>query len=304
MHFVGPSLDQVVLVSEDGKRVYFTSPKRLVPGEGVRGAKNLYTANDEGGELAFIGTVKPNDSTYTQATSDGGDFTFDSKARLTAFDNAGHSEIYFYDAASGSLRCVSCRPDGQAADSDAALSSYYGSRARALTSDGGRVFFETADGLLPEDANGLRDVYQYHDGRVSLVSTGTSPFDSQIVDNSPDGKNVFFTTRDALVGQDIDGSRDIYDARIEGGFPAPPPRVSPCEGEGCQGQAHGAPAYSSPGTASLSGSGNPNERAKKITHTSCGRKAKKQHSKCGTKTKKHKSKKHQAKKTSKSGRGK
>jgi hypothetical protein len=311
MYFIGSGLN-VALFSQDGKRVYFTSQKLLVPGKGTAGAPNLYTVNDESGDLAFIGTVESGDvggdpyiEGYVNATPDGGKFAFDATARLTAYDNGGHREIYLYDAVGGSLRCVSCRPDGQPAEGNASLrfgGSAVGTsfgRPRALSSDGSRVFFESADEVMPEDANGQRDVYEYHEGQVSLISSGTSAYPSQIVDNSPDGKNVFFTTRDSLVGQDIDGgSKDIYDARVEGGFPPPPPPVSLCEGEACQGQAHGAPAYTTPGTTSQ-GRGNPDSRKK----NSCVRKSKKQHSRCGKKTKKHKSKKNQAKKASKSGRG-
>jgi hypothetical protein len=39
------------------------------------------------------------------------------------------------------------------------------------------------------------------------------------------GKNVFFWTADQLVGQDTDSQIDLYDARVEGGFPEP--KVSP-----------------------------------------------------------------------------
>jgi hypothetical protein len=311
MHFISAKAS-VALVSEDGKRVYFTSPKLLVPGKGIEGSNNnLYTANDEGGDVAFIGTVRFGNGEaaiepYVNATPDGDHFAFDSGTRLTAYDNAGHDEIYLYDANNGSLRCVSCRPNGEPAEGDAALriASVEGGavsigRPRALSGDGSRVFFEATDGLVPEDANSVRDVYEYYDGQVQLISSGTSAYSSQIIDNSPDGTNVFFTTRDSLVAQDIDGgNKDIYDARVEGGFPSPPPPVSLCEGDACQGQAHGAPAYASPGTVSLAGRGNTDSRKK-----NCARKSKKQHSKCGKKTKKHKSKKHNAKKASKSGRG-
>jgi hypothetical protein len=309
MYFIGPKAS-VVLASQDGKRVYFTSPKLLIPGKGTAGAKNLYTANYEGGD-AFVGTVEPGDlslglggNSYVSATPDGSKFAFDSTAPLTAYDNAGHRAIYLYEADKGSLLCASCRPDGQPAEGDAGIQraglggSIPNGRPRGISNDGSQVFFEAEEGLVPEDANGQRDVYEYRDGQVSLISPGTSPYPSQIIDNSPDGKNVFFTTRDSLVGQDIDGGNvDVYDARVEGGFPAPPPPVSLCEGEACQGQAHGAPAYTTPGTTSQ-GRGNPDFRK-----NSCARKSKKQHSKCGKKTKKHKSKKHNAKKASKSGRG-
>ena len=49
----------------------------------------------------------------TRSTPDGAVFVFQSHARLTLYENAGHGEIYRYDAAASSgerLTCVSCDP--------------------------------------------------------------------------------------------------------------------------------------------------------------------------------------------------
>jgi hypothetical protein len=51
---------------------------------------------------------------------------------------------------------------------------------------------------------------------------------------SASGSDIFFTTRIPLVGQDADELIDYYDARIDGGQPAPR-TVEPCAGEACQG---------------------------------------------------------------------
>ena len=51
---------------------------------------------------------------------------------------------------------------------------------------------------------------------------------------SATGSDIFFETRSQLVGQDTDSLGDIYDARVDGGFPAPTPEPS-CAGEACQG---------------------------------------------------------------------
>jgi hypothetical protein len=149
------------------------------------------------------------------------------------------------------------------------------------------VLFQTSAALVPEDVNGRLDVYLYDDGRVSLISTGTGNYDSESGDISPSGRDVFFITRDSLVGQDIDGgSRDVYDARVEGGFPAPAPPQA-CDGESCQGQAGAPPVFSPPATTSISGKGNPTgrkackKRSKKRKRARCGPKAKK-HSKRGS----------------------
>src|SRR5207244_10407556 len=75
-----------------------------------------------------------------------------------------------------------------------------------LSDDGQRVFFDTPDPLVARDTNGKRDVYEYDTatGRVSLISTGRSSSDSLFVEASPGGNDVFFTTRQQLVGIDTD----------------------------------------------------------------------------------------------------
>jgi hypothetical protein len=67
------------------------------------------------------------------------------------------------------------------------------------------------------------------------------------------GDNVFFSTDEGLVKGDSDESYDVYDARVNGGFPedAPP---SECE-SACR-RGGGAPALASPLTTALGPSGN------------------------------------------------
>ena len=311
LHFVAstPPGEVTTLISDDGSRAYFLTPEQLIPGDGVRGQSNLYTANDEGNDLAFVATLSGEPAEYFRATPDGGQLTFESNARLTSYDNSGHREVYLYNVGYGSLHCVSCAPDGQAATGDAALhttpetTGSFGS-PRAITDDG-RVVFQTNQGLVAADVNGIKDVYEYDDGRISLISTGTSLYPSEVGDNSADGNSIFFGTRESLVGQDIDdGANDVYDARVDGGYPAPVP-AEPCEGEAaCQRQPSSTPAFTSPGTASLAGRGNPTSRGKGKPRKGCKQKSKKQRAHCVKAKKGHQSKKHDEKKASKSGRGK
>jgi len=56
------------------------------------------------------------------------------------------------------------------------------------------------------------------------------------------GKDVFFTTADSLIPADGDTQRDIYDARIEGGFPTPL-SASACSGSGCRGPSPEVPSF-------------------------------------------------------------
>jgi hypothetical protein len=103
---------------------------------------------------------------------------------------------------------------------------------------------------LVRDTNGTQDVYEWetagtgtceeadanyfpeNDGCLYLISSGDSPFESEFWEATDDGDDAFFTTESSLVPQDP-GSVDLYDARVEGGFPQPVVN-KPCEGEACQ----------------------------------------------------------------------
>jgi hypothetical protein len=116
-------------------------------------------------------------------------------------------------------------------------------------------------------------------GCIALISSGESPSDSLVIDSSPDGRDVFFTTNASLLPQDP-GLIDIYDARAEGGFPAPAGPLAACEGEACQGPLS-PPNDPTPASSSFHGAGNVVEKParkkqKKKAHRKKRKQAKKQ----------------------------
>jgi hypothetical protein len=153
----------------------------------------------------------------------------------------------------------------------------------SVSADGSYVFFQSPVGLTPQafnlevvsyvgdEGNGetntstiplyANNVYEYHDGRVSLISDGqdlsyNNDFSEvALLSTDASGDDVFFTTADQLVGQDTDTNLDIYDARVDGGFPAPAQPLT-CSGEACEGQLSGAPTLLSPSSEFQAG-GNP-----------------------------------------------
>jgi hypothetical protein len=161
----------------------------------------------------------------------------------------GHcSELYRYDyepkaGSEGGLACVSCDPNGAPPVSNAEFtrSAPQGLDAgpvRAMSDDGAYVFFDTADPLLARDGNGTLDVYEWHEGLISLISSGSDADPSFFLGASPDGANVFFGTHARLVPRDTDTSGDIYDARIctssDPCFGPPVAKTAQCEGDACQ----------------------------------------------------------------------
>jgi hypothetical protein len=193
--------------------------------------------------------------------------------------------------------------------------SFYGSRV--ISSSGDRVFFDSYEALVPSDTNGKEDVYEWeapgsggpagggctaasssfsprNGGCLSLISSGESSSDSEFVDASPDGRDVFFSTASSLVPQDP-GLIDIYDAREGGGFPPSQGRAPACEGEACQGPV-APPNDLTPSSASFKGPGNVVECAKGKVKKNGRCVAKKPNKK-----KHHKKKMHHKKKQNKKG---
>ncbi len=251
----------------------------------------------------------------SRVTPDGTTALFASQAQLTGYDSAKHDELYLYEAPSNNLICVSCNPDGAPATSETylasnvELSSKPGARAfltRNLSEDGSRVFFQTQEALVPQDKNGQTDVYEWeregtgscehagasfsasNGGCLYLISTGESAEPSYFGDASANGDDVFFFTRQSLVGQDRDENYDIYDARIDGGIAAqnPVPSAS-CKGEECRGPVGSVPVFNAPSSATITGDGNLTPMESKPTTKSKIKKNRKRKSKRKAKAKTH-----------------
>ena len=171
--------------------------------------------------------------TQGRAAADGSSFVFQSNSPLAGgFNNtSGFQEVYRYDVAAAKLSCLSCASAGVTPTSDSVVSHNGGSSAQAfldgqlrnnrgMSRDGKRVFFDTVNALVGRDSNGQRDVYVWEDGAVQLISSGVSSGESNILDSSESGDDVFFATMEGLVDEDRDGEFDVYDARVGGGFSA------------------------------------------------------------------------------------
>jgi hypothetical protein len=120
------------------------------------------------------------------------------------------------------------------------------------------VFFSTEASLVPQDTNGVLDVYEWHEGEISLLSSGQDPLPSDFLGASPDGANVFFGTHARLVPADTSGGGNVYDARVctavEPCIAAALAREGLCEGDACSHPA-AAPSDATPGSATFSGPG-------------------------------------------------
>ena len=152
-------------------------------------------------------------------------------------------------------------------------------------SNSGRLFFNSADALTSHESPsreeivngkptqvGVENVYQYEpqgigscdraSGCVALISSGTSEHESAFLDASENGNDVFFLTAAQLVASDLDGSDDVYDARVCGTnetqpcLPPPPPPLPVCAGEECRPPPSAQLSMAPAASATYSGPGN------------------------------------------------
>ncbi len=207
----------------------------------------------------------------TRTTPDGGVFVFQSHAQIGKYANEGKGEIYRFDPSAPDgqrLLCISCDPVGAPPSADAMLEEtpVLGSSTPLtdktiipnVTDDGQRLLFQSSDRLVPGDTNGARDVYEWKAsgagsckraaGCLALISSGQGEHDSYLFSMSADGHDVFIKTLDRLLPSDAVGSRSIYDAREQGGVPAPPPPKEVCHGDACQPPGVGQPELHTPAT--------------------------------------------------------
>jgi hypothetical protein len=321
------------VVSGDGSHVYFVATSVLAPrnaegGEPREGAENVYVYDAQTGRTAFIVTLPVPQSGVSgsmqyqvpEATSDG---------RFLLF--YGANGLDRYDAQTESLVCVTCSASaGPRVPSELSevehnddLFNFGGlyppSTVEAeagvellpphsISEDGSYVFFNTKTPLVPQDTDGVMNVYEWHEGTISLLSSGQDSQPSFLLGASANGANVFIGTQSQLVPADSSGGGNVYDARIcepERGNPciaSAPAQEGLCEGDACS-HPPVAPNDATPASLTFSGAGDlpPGPSTMSTTVKSCPKPKKLSHGRC-VKAKSRKAESGKAKKSRKTSR--
>jgi Tol biopolymer transport system component len=247
----------LVGMSDDGKRVYLhpTGQGLVLWQEGVSGLKTVDPSVDRPAPGAWL-TLVGAEPGFGRVSPDGNWVAYLNKDKM-----------YLYDRRSEALTCVSC-PSVAAVDpkiTNTGGRNLIGFRPRFLADDG-KVFFSSTASLVPEDTNGVADVYAFdgQTGALSLLSSGKGSDPTMFADASRSGDDVFIYTRQQLVPSDRDEYVDLYDVRVGGGFDeAEGVSVAPCSGEACQGGPAASPG-SPPIGSRAAGRGN-------LRPTHCGK---------------------------------
>jgi WD40-like Beta Propeller Repeat len=288
----GANVTGVVRNSPDGSHVYFVATGVLANGA-TKGLANLYGYDTITEETKFVaaragvivegigkenegGFVSTDSARHAQTTPDGRYLVFSSQAQLAGDTNEKGcpstcpQAVYRYDFETGGLTWVSkaapaftpvAGGEGEDAFVPPLPASVLGADAniddwnRAISENGEYIIFTTKEKLQANDGTDALDVYEWHNGTVSMISDGRDPRGiPEDVAMSASGSDIFFITATELVGQDTDVLRDVYDARVGGGFAAPTAESS-CS-DVCQGVPSAPPSFPSAASSLFSGGQN------------------------------------------------
>jgi hypothetical protein len=291
-----------VVVSEDGSTVYYAGTSTIRAQGHSISTHGIWRYETSTGKKSFVAvpseTLSAGEPSYS--TPNGGFLVFAAGIRGIQVEGprgleieprgVGSNELYRYDAAEGSVVCVSCGAGVAPILGKVRVSELTSgllttpdslSTAISISEDGQRVFFETTAKLVPGDTNestaheevnsglgrGL-DVYEWEaegaeegpglfcgaaNGCTHLISAGEDVGPENFLGASADGNNIFFTSAAQLVPQATPEFTNIYDARVDGGFPPPPPSA---ECTSCQGVGSPPPQFGAGASLAFAGTGN------------------------------------------------
>lgn len=215
-------------ISADGSHVFFTTAESLSSADNDSVA-DIYVRELAGETTTLVsqggsgcapacgnGTKVP---IFQDSSQNGSRVFFSTDEPLVGADKDTATDIYARDLPNGPTTLIS-------GGSSPTLTASFA----AATADGSKVFFTTAEPLLPEDKDTANDVYEWNGGPLELVTTaecvGTCGASFDAV--SADGSTAVFSTAERLTGEDTDNSVDIYSQAAGGGPPVLVSRGTNC----------------------------------------------------------------------------
>lgn len=191
--------------SADGGRVVILTAEALLPAD-TDDVADLYRL--ENGTATLLSGGTDDVPVVSRAISaDATRVVFETPEALLPADTDITSDVYQRDGATLSLLTPGT------ADVPAVF--------KGSADDVTRVFFRTAEALLPADTDTGIDVYEWNDGSIALVGLGTGNLTTFFGGSAQAGDVVFVLSDEALLPSDGDATLDLYAIGPSGLPPAP-----------------------------------------------------------------------------------
>jgi hypothetical protein len=236
-------------ISPDAKTVYFTTPEELTPEGAGEAVANIYGVGLDGLPTTCIsceaaGAANTARAEYVGQSADDSHVYFTVQGTLYQHDASGIQELApqagqlenLVFSQNGRYVLVSTSASLSSSDTNGTADLYElsagsapklitgsspsttGTHPVAVSNSGERVLY---DSYPAENASYIID--EWMSGQIDQLSPLGSSYRYEVLGTTgPELENVFFASNDGLVAQDENaGTTDIYDARIDGGFPAP-----------------------------------------------------------------------------------
>jgi hypothetical protein len=196
-------------ISADGRTIVFETSAQMLPDD-ADSSNDVYSLS--GGQLTLASDrVQPGADgeagvRFAGMSDDGRHIVFTTEEPLVSADMDGASQDV-YEFANGQTLLVS---DVSGAIPDADKPADF----KAISADGGKVFFQTNEHLVSADGDDSADIYERSSSGVRMRSDRTSGTDQErnatAAFISRDGSQVVFETRESMSSQDGDDSQDVY----------------------------------------------------------------------------------------------
>ncbi|MEM7316929.1 MAG: hypothetical protein AAF497_27680, partial [Planctomycetota bacterium] len=205
-------------ISGDGLKVAYVSLASNLVDDDTNGVADIFVVTPEDQQTVRVSVSSTGEqanggSTNPVISRNGRFVVFHSEAtNLVPGDTNGHSDIFVYDLESNTIERVNVNDNGEQANDFSAVAS--------ISEDGRFVSFESnATNLVPDDTNGVIDVFVYDRleqtiERVSTAADGTEGDNaSRSVDQSmsADGRFIIFASNATnLVESDENNLPDVF----------------------------------------------------------------------------------------------